>query len=114
MASEETKNEVSGTSGAATGANGMMTKEDKSFLLQAIWEALLAPQWKKNDLIDLGKVVFCKVKLNKLDDATFERLFPFLTEMTESLGHKLYERGQQAIKAAVAAAEIKEEKKETP
>ena len=66
-----------------------MSKEDTAFFVKTIWEALLIPSWTKDDLIELGKAVFAKVALAKLDNQRFERLLPFLVKISEILADRI-------------------------
>jgi hypothetical protein len=66
-----------------------LTKQEKKTLMRALWSALLEPKWTKDDLIDFGKAIFAKKSLREMDDKVFEQIFPFLDEITASLGRKL-------------------------
>lgn len=66
-----------------------LSKEDMALLIRSLWEALLAPAWKKDDLIELGKLIFAKVSLKHVDDDLFGRLLPNLTAAAAALGHLL-------------------------
>lgn len=71
-------------------ANPAMSREDIAFFINAIWSSFLAPEWLRDDLIELGKAVYAKTTLAKLDDKKFAQLLPFLTKMAESMGTKLH------------------------
>jgi hypothetical protein len=72
-----------------TEARTALSKEETALLIRATWEALLAPAWLRNDLIELGKLIFAKVPLREVDEELFERLLPHLTTVAESLGQHL-------------------------
>ena len=57
--------------------------------IRTLWETLLAPNWTKDDLIDLGKAIFAKTPLKRFDPAKFDRLFPHLVRVTEMLEAKI-------------------------
>ena len=40
-----------------------LSKEEQAFLMKALWEALQMPPWNRDDLIDLGKLIFAKKSL---------------------------------------------------
>jgi hypothetical protein len=63
-----------------------MSREDIAFFIKHLWEALLAPSWSRDDLIDLGKAVFARTPLSKIEQKRFDRLLPHLTQMVKSLG----------------------------
>lgn len=67
-----------------------MSKEDLAFFVNTIWSSLLVPSWLRDDLIELGKAVYAKTPLAKLDDKKFAQLLPFLKVVAESLGDKIY------------------------
>lgn len=57
--------------------------------IRAVWEALLAPSWTKDDLIDLGKAIFARTPLKRFDQAKFDRILPHLSKITEMLESKI-------------------------
>lgn len=57
--------------------------------IRALWEALLAPNWNKDDLVDLGKAVYARTPLKELDPTKFDRLLPHLIAVTEKLEGKI-------------------------
>ena len=57
--------------------------------IRTLWETLLAPNWTKDDLIDLGKAIFAKTPLKRFDPVKFDRLFPHLVKITEALESKI-------------------------
>jgi hypothetical protein len=69
-----------------------LSRDEVAGLIKMMWTALLAPDWTKDDLIDLGKTVFAKVSLAKIDDKLYMRLLPQLVKIAESLGLKVRER----------------------
>jgi hypothetical protein len=81
---------------AEEGSRGM-SNEEKAFLIKALWKALCEPAWTKSILIDLGVSVHGKVTLKDMDDATYEKLFPFLEEVAESLGEQLKTEADRVV-----------------
>jgi hypothetical protein len=67
-------------------------KAETARYIRSAWEALTAPDCTKDDLIDLGKSVYAKVKLRSLDDALFGRLLPYLTTVANTLGNLVLHR----------------------
>jgi hypothetical protein len=65
------------------------SKEETAFYIKAFWDAMLAPKWLRDDLIELGKAVYAKEPLATLDDALFARLMPHLVEMANVLGAQI-------------------------
>lgn len=68
-----------------------LSKEEQAYLIKILWEALQAPSWSRDDLIEFGKAIFGKTPLKDLDPKKFNQLFPFLKVITEHLGAKLKE-----------------------
>lgn len=62
-----------------------LSNEQVALLIKNLWGALITPPWKKDDLIDLGKVVWSHTPINKLDDHLFSRLMPLLTQVALAL-----------------------------
>jgi predicted alpha-1,6-mannanase (GH76 family) len=103
-----------------------LSKEEKVFLTRALWKALQAPEWAKDDLIDFGKAIFSKSTLKAMDDRMYERIYPFLERIVASLGQQLAERleavehaeqtqrvnGSAEPEAAAAVEAVEEEKVE--
>jgi prefoldin subunit 5 len=75
-----------------------LTKEDLAFVMNGVWNALLVPDWGREDLIQLGMAVFAKTQLKDLDDKKFTRLFPHLVKISESLGELIRVRMNEAMK----------------
>jgi hypothetical protein len=69
-----------------------LSREESAFFIKTIWEALLAPAWTRDDLIELGKVIFTKIPLNHLPDQTFSKLLPYLQTMANTMGKKILEQ----------------------
>ena|SRR5579872_3334383 len=86
-----------------------MTPKEMSFLLKTIWEALLAPTWKKDDLITLGKLLFAKQKLKDIDEKIFmKEVLPNLKVVAASLHATLTQeaiRQSKEVETEVAAAD---------
>jgi hypothetical protein len=74
-----------------------MTKEEKRFLIRALWDALLAPRWTKDALVDFGMAIFSKKTLKEMDDKIFDKIFPFLETITTKLWQLL---GNEAARQA--------------
>jgi len=106
--STETKPTDASTTNGTTADASEMTKEEKSFLMLALWDALIEPKWTKDDLIDFGKAIFTKKKLKDMTDAEFGKVFPFLTNITVELGRKLTKKAEEAISAATPTAPARE------
>ena len=68
-----------------------LSREEQAFLIKILWEALQAPPWSRDDLIEFGKAIFGKTPLKDLDPKKFTQLFPFLVQITNQLGTKLKE-----------------------
>ena len=66
-----------------------LSREEQAFLIKILWESLQAPPWSRDDLIEFGKAIFGKTPLKDLDPKKFNQLFPFLKQITDSLGIKL-------------------------
>ena len=86
-----------------------MTDEEKRFFIKALWESLQDPLWGRDDLIDFGKAIFSKQSLKELPDKTFEKIFPYLKHIAESLGERLTAQAEKQL-----AAQAKEETKPEP
>jgi hypothetical protein len=56
--------------------------------IRAVWEALLAPKWDKDVLINLGKALYARRPLKDLDAGLFNELLPRLVEVVERLEAK--------------------------
>jgi hypothetical protein len=82
------------------------SKEETAFYIKAFWDAMLAPKWLRDDLIELGKAVYAKEPLAALDDALFARLMPHLIEMATVLGSQVSKRilSERQVKAAPAVS----------
>jgi hypothetical protein len=81
-----------------------LSKEDTAFFIRNLWEALITPTWTRDDIIELGKAVFAKVPLSKLDDKRFDQLLPYLTKMSENLALKIHARLMSEQEAMLAAS----------
>jgi hypothetical protein len=69
-----------------------LSNKNKAKIIRAHWKAMLEPPWTSDDLIDLGKALFAKTKLEDLarqDEAKFNRLLPLLDKMAECLWTEL-------------------------
>jgi hypothetical protein len=87
-----------------------LSKEEQAFLMKALWESLQVPSWNRDDLIDLGKLIFAKKSLKEIasqDEKKFARLFPHLVAMVNHLGAKIMEAtiAAQAQQAATVASQ---------
>jgi hypothetical protein len=98
-----------------TNSTEPLSKEDTAFLIRSFWEALLGPNWLRNDLIELGKLVFAKVRLKDVEPELFQRLLPHLNTIANSLGPKMLKlRTQYGAAAAPAASPATAAPKSTP
>lgn len=74
-----------------------LSREETAFYIRTFWEALITPAWTRDTLIELGKVVFAKIPLNKLSDEQFALLIPKLQEIATVVGAKVaLQQSQQA------------------
>jgi len=93
---------------ASPGAQAAVpTKEEQAFLIKALWESLLIPDWKRPELEDMGKMIFARRSLKdiaKQDEQIFNRLFPILVEIANHLGTRLMTAPPQAPVAAQSPA----------
>lgn len=89
-----------------------LSKEEKAFLIKALWKALEAPSWAKDDLIELGKAIFSKQTLKDMPDERFELIYPNLVKVVESLGAQLAEQAASMQKEEDDKKEEGEEKGE--
>ncbi len=81
-----------------------LSREESAFFIKALWEALLAPDWTRDHLIELGKVVFAKIPLNKLSEQQFSTLFPYLQKMASTIGTRLIQQSSSPQATAAPAA----------
>jgi hypothetical protein len=56
--------------------------------IRAVWDALLAPKWDRDVLINLGKALYARRPLKDLDTKLFDELLPRLVEIVERLEGK--------------------------
>lgn len=92
---------------------GELSPEESAFFIKAIWEALIAPSWTRDDLIELGKVIFAKIPLGRLPDQQFAKLLPYLKTMASTVGKKILEQASAAPSPSPAqASETKPEVKD--
>lgn len=54
------------------------SKTELAGYIKAIWSALLEPSWTYDELVILGKMVYSKVPLAKVDDSVMKVLLPKL------------------------------------
>ncbi len=85
-------------------ASVTLTKEETAFFIKAFWEALLAPEWTRDHLIELGKAVYAKTPLAKLSDTDFTLFFPYLQTIAQKLGGKVIEQANAAAKKSLVEA----------
>lgn len=84
-----------------------LSKEEQAFLMKALWEALQMPPWNRDDLIDLGKLIFAKKSLKEVatqEEKKFARLFPHLVIIVNHLGAKIMAATAESLAIQVAAA----------
>jgi hypothetical protein len=83
----------------------VLSREEIAWFIRSTWEALLKPNWKRSDLIDLGMAVFAKTTLAKMDQKKMGELLPYLSIVAEELGVKVRTRVTAEIEAALKAQE---------
>lgn len=69
-----------------------LSKEQIAWLIRTLWTSLQAPGWtSKNhrDLEKLGGALLSGKSLKELDDSLYNRIFPHLVKIAESLGSAL-------------------------
>lgn len=88
-----------------------LSREESAFFIKTLWEGLLAPAWTRDDLIELGKVIFAKIPLARLTDQQFTQLLPYLKVMAETVGKKTLEK---VAAAQAAKPESKKPEGEAP
>lgn len=88
-----------------------LTAEERAFLMTSLWNALSSPKWTKDDLIDFGKALFTRQSLQEMPDKAFEKIYPFLCEITDSLGRQMSDKAQE-IASSMTLAEKEELKEE--
>jgi hypothetical protein len=87
----------------------ILTREDNAFFIRNLWEALITPTWTRDDIIELGKAVFAKIPLSKLDDKKFNQLLPYLSKMSENLARRIHAHiisEQETMLAAIKSAAV--------
>lgn len=72
-----------------------MTKEDKKFLMNALWGALIEQKWTKDHLIEFGKAIFAKQSLQEMDEKTFGVIFPYLNGVVVNLGGRIWTESER-------------------
>jgi len=80
-----------------------LTKEEKKFLVKALWDALQSPEWTRDGIIEFGKAVFSKASFKDMSEKTFEQIFPFVEKITVTLGEKLNARAEEQLKKETPA-----------
>lgn len=78
-----------------------MSSEEMAFLTKALWAALQSPTWLKDDLIDFGKAIFSKKSLKGMDDKVFDKIFPFLRQISTHLANQLAAKADEIAELAV-------------
>lgn len=71
------------------------SKEEKAFLIKAIWKALQTPKWEKADLITFGTAIFEGAPLSKIAPKTYDAIVPFLIKITDSLEETLTAKARE-------------------
>ena len=71
-------------------------RDETVLYIKSLWKSLLAPKWTKDDLIDLGKLVFAKVRLSSVDPPLLDRLLPLLSDMADSAWRTLLDLPQDS------------------
>jgi septal ring factor EnvC (AmiA/AmiB activator) len=68
---------------------GLLSKEDTAFFIKTVYESLIAPTWSRDDIIELGKVIYAKAKLADIDDKKFAKLFPYLQQIAMAVAERV-------------------------
>lgn len=82
-----------------------LSNEEMKFLIKALWASLQSPLWTKDSLVDFGKAIFSKKTLKEMEDAVFEKVYPYLKKIAIELGARLAAAGtEMTAKAAETPA----------
>jgi len=68
---------------------GTLSREEIAYYIRTMWDADLKPDWKTDDLIDLGMAVFTKTTLAKIDQKKLGKLLPCLSIAAETFGQQV-------------------------
>jgi hypothetical protein len=60
-----------------------------ALLIRAVWESLLAPKWGRDQLIDLGKLIYTKTPLAQIEPSQLGQLLPHLKQIATTLDERL-------------------------
>ncbi len=60
-------------------------KQQKAYVIRGVWAALTAPNWRKDDLIDLGMAIHGHVPLKDLPPKRFNLLLPYLSQVADEM-----------------------------
>lgn len=92
-----------------------MSNEEKKFLINALWDALIETRWTADTLIAFGKAIHSKKRLKEMDDSVFNQIFGPLKDVSENLQKKLSAWASQlpVEKPSEKKAEVVQEKQNT-
>lgn len=76
------------------------TKEEVAQYIKAIWGALIEPKWSYDDLVTLGKMVYAKVPLSKIDPEIMKILLPKLAAIARKVAVDLHVGSQPSTTVA--------------
>jgi hypothetical protein len=61
------------------------TKEEIANRIRTLWSALIVPKWTYDELVALGKMVYSKIALAKIDPDVMKLLLPKLTQVARHI-----------------------------
>lgn len=61
------------------------TKEETASLIRTIWAALIEPKWTYEELVTLGKMVYAKVPIARIDKDVMGILLPKLATIAQKI-----------------------------
>ena len=64
-------------------------REKTALYIRSAWDSLLTPNWQRDDLELLGKLVFAKAKLAALDNDVLGRVLPYLKSIATDLAPRV-------------------------
>jgi hypothetical protein len=94
-------------------ADETLSTEELKTIIGIVWEALQAPRWNKDDLIDLGKTIYAKTPLKNMDEKLFIRLFPHIATIARSVGTKIKAMSKQETPESERSKEEQTKEEET-
>jgi len=63
-----------------------ITDEETLVLTKKLWAALQAPNWDRESLIELGRLIYLKTPIEKIDGKLFDKLGPSIVRIARTLG----------------------------